>query len=158
MNIIKKHKFLVLFISIFIVLMIIVIFGVIQSNSSSDSNSKYGNRLVGIENMQITDSRLQTVKGNVLSDKSVNDLSHDITGRIIKIFIQVKPETDEIKIQSLMNIILENFTDDEKKFYDFQVFITNEVEETELYPMIAYKHRNNVAFTITKKVGEKNEK
>jgi len=61
-----------------------------------------------------------------------------------------------LTVESLLNLILDNFTEEEKSFYDFEVFITNE-EEKELYPMIAYKHRNNVTFTITKKVGVENE-
>jgi len=157
MNFIKNHKILVLFIGIFIVLMIVVVCLIVQSSSSKDGNNKYGNRLVGIENVQIPDSRLQNIKEKVINDKNTNGVSYNITGRIVKVFIEVKKETDEITIESLLNLILENFTEDEKKFYDFQIFVTNEEETAELYPMIAYKHRNNVTFTITKKVGEENE-
>ena len=56
----------------------------------------------------------------------------------------------------MLNIIIDNFTDEEKKFYDFQVFITCEAKQ-ELYPMIAYKHCNNQVFTITKKEGSNDE-
>lgn len=156
MNFIKNHKILVLFIIIFIILMIITSLVFRNVFFSNNGNDKYGNRLNGIEKVQITDSRLQNIKEKLLSNKSTNSVSYNISGRIIKFFIQVKLETDELSVEALLNVILENFTDDEKKFYDFEVFITNE-EEKELYPMIAYKHRNNVAFTITKKVGVENE-
>lgn len=157
MNFIKNHKILVFVISLLIVLMIIISLWIMSATSSVDPNSKYGNRLAGIEKVEIADSRLQTVKEKILNDKNTNQTTYKIDGRIIKFFIEFKPETDELTIESLLNLILENFTDDEKKFYDFEVFITNEEEKAELYPMIAYKHRNNVTFTITKKAGEKNE-
>lgn len=152
----RKHKFLILFIVVFIILIVSGVVIVDNLTSSDDSNSKYGNRLKGIENVEIMDSRFQSVKGKLLDNKYTNTASYNISGRIIKFFIQVKSETDELSVEDLLNIILENFTEEEKKFYDFEVFVTNEKEE-ELYPMIAYKHRNNATFTITKKVGKENE-
>ena len=156
MNFIKKHKILVIVLVIFIVLMVVL--GICFKNVflAEESNDKYGNRLNGIEKVQITDSRLSKVKEKILNDKNTNTVDYNISGKIIKFFIQVKAETDELTVESLLNLILDNFTEEEKSFYDFEVFITNE-EETELYPMIAYKHRNNVTFTITKKVGVENE-
>lgn len=157
MNFIKNHKILVLFIVIFIILMVVIGISFKNMFFSENINDKYGNRLNGIEKVHITDSRLQEIKEKLLSNKSINTISYNISGRIIKFFIQVKSETDELSVESMLNVILESFTDEEKGFYDFEVFITNE-EEKELYPMIAYKHCNNVTFTITKKVGVENEK
>jgi len=156
MNFIKKHKILVILLVIFIVLMVVL--GICFKNVflTEESNDKYGNRLNGIEKVQITDSRLANVKEKILDSKNTNTVTYNVSGKIIKFFIQVKAETDELTVESLLNLILDNFTEEEKSFYDFEVFITNE-EEKELYPMIAYKHRNNVTFTITKKVGVENE-
>lgn len=156
MNFIKSHKNLIIFITVFVILMIVAGLCLIVLFATDESSDKYGSRLNGIENVLITEERFNTVREKLTSNKNVNTVSSNITGRIIKYFIKVKVDTDEITVDELLNIILTNFTDEEKKFYDFQVFITNE-EEKELYPMIAYRHHNNVAFTITKKVGEKNE-
>lgn len=156
MKFIKNHKNLVIFIIIFVILMIVAGLCVSVLFTTEESSDKYGGRLNGIENVPITEERFNTVKGKLIDNKNVNTVSSNVTGRIIKFFIEVKVDTDEITVDELLNTILTNFTDEEKKFYDFQTFITNE-EEKELYPMIAYKHHNNVAFTITKKVGEKNE-
>lgn len=156
MNFIKNHKILVLFVVILVILMTIIGICFKLVFFPENTNDKYGSRLNGIEKVQITDSRLQNIKEKILDNKSTNTVSYNITGRIIKYFIQVKVNTDELTVESLLNLILDNFTDEEKRFYDFEVFITNE-EKQELYPMIAYKHRNNVTFTITKKVGEEDE-
>lgn len=156
MKFIKKHKVLIICLIIFTVLIFVGSVFVVKSFSEKDPNAKYGNRLNGIENVQITETRLKNVGEKILSNKSVKKTESSISGRIIKLFVEVKSDTDELSVQSFLTIILDNFTEDEKKFYDFQVFITNE-EEKELYPMIAYKHRNNASFTVSKKVGDKNE-
>ena len=156
MNFIKSHKNLIIFITIFVILMILAgVCGYVLF-ATDESSDKYGNRLNGIENVLITEERFNTVKEKITSNKNVNRVTANVTGRIVKVFIEVKKETDEKTIDELLNIILTNFTEEEKKFYDFETFITNE-EKTELYPMIAYRHHNNITFTITKKVGKEDE-
>lgn len=152
MSFIKKHKLLLLMIFIFIILIVVAAIFCKNIFSSNDSNSKYGNRLDGIEQVEIKESRLNNIKEKLLDNKNTNTVSYNVSGRIIKFMIEVKSETDELSVEELLNIILTNFTEQEKSFYDFEVFISNETEE-ELYPQIAYKHRNNSKFTITKKVG-----
>ena len=156
MNFIKKHKVLISMLIVTVIVFSIIAFCFTKVFLSSGGN-KYGNRLNGIENYQITDLRFDSVKEKLMNNKNTTNMSASITGRIIKFFIEVKTETDELTVESLLNLILDNFTEEEKDFYDFEVFITNE-KDVELYPMIAYKHRLNSSFTITKKVGKENEK
>ncbi|MBE6152034.1 MAG: hypothetical protein E7165_01815 [Firmicutes bacterium] len=157
MKFIKNHKVVISLIVIYVIVFGIIGFCFTKVFLSSNGGNKYGNRLNGIENVQITDLRFNSVKEKILGNKNTNDTYFGLTGRIIKIFIEVKSETDELTVQSLLNLILDNFTEEEKKFYDFEVFVTSEKDE-ELYPMIAYKHCNNSSFTTTKKVGKENEK
>ena len=48
-------------------------------------------------------------------------------------------------------MMLEKFTDEEKKFYDFQIFI-NSSEESDIYPIIGYKINTVEEFSWTGKV------
>lgn len=154
MKFIKKHKVLIIVLIIIAVLIAVCSVFVVKSFSDKDPNAKYGNRLNGIDKVEITETRLKNVSEKLLDNKITKKANFNISGRIVKLFIEVKNDTDELSVQSLLTVILENFTEDEKSFYDFEVFITNESEK-ELYPMIAYKHRNNKAFTLSKKLGEK---
>lgn len=156
MNFIKKYKILVILSLVFIVLTVVLVICFKGLFLEENINDKYGNRLNGIEKFQVNDGRLESVQEKILNSKNINIAFSNISGRIIKFFIQVKDDTDILTVESLLNLILDNFTDDEKSFYDFEVFITNE-KEKELYPMIAYKHCNKLTFTITKKVGVENE-
>lgn len=156
MSFINKHKIMIILIIVFVVLMIVTGICAKKLFFSNNSNGDYGNRLDGIDQVRITDSRIDNAKGKLLNNKNCNTVTLNVGGRIIKTFIEVKSGTDELSIEEMLNVIISNFTDEEKAFYDFQVFVTNEAKE-DLYPMIAYKHRNRPVFTVTKKVGEKNE-
>lgn len=155
MTFIRKHKFVIAVSAIFIVVLLTLIIILIPA-LSKDENDKYGGRIDGIENVKITDSRVDNVKGKVLNNENINKITFRLDGKLIKFFIEVKKDTDEINVESILNTIIDNFIEEEKNFYDFQVFITCE-EKHPLYPIVAYKHCNNQVFTITKKEGSKNE-
>ena len=155
MTFIRKHKFVILISAISIIAIFISVFIMINSLSQEDNN-KYERRIQGIENVEITDSKIDNIKAKVLEDTSVNKITFRLDGKLIKFFIELKKDTDEIIIDNILDIILDSFTEKEKKFYDFQVFVTCE-EKQKPYPIIAYKHRNNELFTITKKEGSNDE-
>lgn len=155
MTFIRKHKFAIVVSIIFIIVLLAIIFSLIRI-LSEDENDKYGKRIAGIENVKITDSRIDNVKGKILDDQNINKITFRLDGKLVKFFIEVKKDAVELNVESILNIIIDKFTEEEKSFYDFEVFITCE-EKQKLYPMIAYKHRNNQVFTITKKEGSNNE-
>lgn len=155
MTFIRKHKFVIVLSAIFIVVLFTVIIILIPV-LSEDENDKYGNRIAGIENVRISDSRVDNIKGKILDNENINKIIFKLDGKLIKFFIEVKKDTNELTIENMLNIIIDNFTEAERKYYDFEVFITCE-EKQVLYPMIAYKHRNNQVFTITRKEGSNNE-
>lgn len=145
MNFIKRNKILVTILTLlFIVIILLTIYIYLyQSNSN-----KYGNRLNGIENVLIADTKIDNIKEKVLSNDNCNTITYKLDGKIIKFFIDVKPETDELTLESIFNLILDGFTDSEKSFYDFEIFVTS---TSKSYPVIAYKHRNNQVFSISRK-------
>lgn len=145
MNFIKKNKILVTILTlIFIIIILLAIYIYLyQSNSN-----KYGNRLNGIENVLIADTKIDNIKEKVLGNENCNTITYKLDGKIIKFFIDVKPETDELTLESIFNLILDGFTDSEKAFYDFEIFVTS---TSKSYPVIAYKHRNNQVFSISRK-------
>lgn len=155
MAFIRKHKIVIALSAIFIVVLLAIII-ILSSVLSEDENDKYGSRIDGIENFKITNSRVDNIRGKVLENQNINKITFRLDGKLIKFFIEVKKDAGELNVESILNIIIDDFTEEEKQFYDFQVYITCE-EKKESYPMIAYKHNNNQVFTITKKEGSKDE-
>ncbi len=145
MNFIKKNKVLVAILTlVFVFIIILAIYIYLYQNNSN----KYGNRLNGIENVLISDNKITNIKDKLLSNNNCNTVNYKLDGKIIKFFIDVKPETDELSLESMFNLILDGFSDSEKAFYDFEIFVTS---TSKSYPVIAYKHRNNEVFSISRK-------
>lgn len=153
MTFIRKHKFVIAICAIFVVFLS---FGIIIIYNLLHEEDKYINRIEGIENVIISDSKIDNIKNKILEDKSISKITFRLDGALVKFFVEVKKDNSDFNIENMLNIILDNFEDDEKKFYDFQVYVTCE-EKQKPYPMIAYKHCNNQTFTITKKEGSNNE-
>lgn len=152
MNFIKKNKILLLTLSVLFILLLLI---VIYICSYKNNSNKYGNRLNGIENVIINNNTVENVKQTILNNDNCKNVSYKLDGRLVKIFIEVKPDMDELSLESLFNSILDKFSKEEKAFYDFEIFVTS---ESGSYPLIAYKHRNNDVFSITRKEVVDNEK
>lgn len=151
MNFIKKHKILIVFV---LILFIILVLSTIYIYSYKNNKDKYGNRLNGIENVIISNDTVENVKQTVLNNNNCISVSYKLDGKLIKLFIEVKPETDELSLESVFNLVLDQFSESEKAFYDFEIFVTS---DSDMYPLIAYKHRNNDIFSITRKEVIENE-
>ncbi|NLL44243.1 MAG: hypothetical protein GX247_01065 [Mollicutes bacterium] len=146
MEFIKKHKFKLIGLFILVILMLFAFLGIKELIYPNNRISLYGNRLEGIEDVKISDKKLKESKEELLKNKNVEKVSTDIKGRIINYIIEVKPDTDLVTSKSLATKLLEFFSDKEKEYYDFQVFLVTNEEDNELYPMIGYKHKTSVGF------------
>ena len=53
---------------------------------------------------------------------------------------------EEETAKNYANKILENLSDDVKSYYDIQVLVDSDNEESEVYPIIGYKHKTTDMF------------
>ena len=126
-----------------------------------DENAVYGNRLDGIDNVLITDDKVNEVVNFIKEDNSISDASIHIKGKIINIIIKVSKKENTIdKMKEKSKDIIEKFSKDEIDFYDFQFFIKNEDGN---YNLIGYKNKNNEGISwssdeINSEVDENEEK
>ena len=106
-----------------------------------DELAVYGNRLDGIEDVQITDERKDEVNKYIKEDENVLSSSVSTQGKIVNISIKVESKDNTIdKMQEKGKLIIEKFSEEEIAFYDFQIFIKNEDAN---YNMIGYKNKKN---------------
>lgn len=146
MKFIKKHKVGLIVLFVCLLLMVLLFFGIKNAFFSNIEESKYGNRLDGIENYPVEDSLVNEIKDMLMETEDVNEVTYDLEGRIINFIIEVKSDVDLTTSHSLADKIAEKFTDEYKAFYDIQIFLTCEDETSELYPTIGYKHKTSVGF------------
>lgn len=136
---ILKNKLLSILIGL---VLLIFIFGLIVIKIlifPSYSVSKYGNRLDGIQDVKLDDSRFNDIKNNFEAKSGFTVDKFRLSGRIVNIFINVDNiSKDEVKSEALK--LVNSFSEDEIKFYDFQVFVNGSDEG---YPIIGYKNKNS---------------
>lgn len=134
MKIFKNYRFyLILFILIvFVAALIITTQSFLYNN---DVSSLYGNRLEGVENVKISEQKTSTIIEKVTDYDEVKSVSIDINGRIINVVIREKEDLKVELAKELPSIVLNEFTDLELEFYDFQFFVVSEN-----YSLIGYKN------------------
>lgn len=132
---------------IYIVLVLFIIFGAFVFVTMKayldpvDENAVYGNRLNGIEKVPITDTKKEEVINFIKEDESIENPTVSVTGKIVNISIKTTSKENTIdKMKEKSKLILEKFSEEEIKFYDFQFFIKNEEAN---YNLLGYKNKKN---------------
>lgn len=114
-------------------------------------NDTYGNRLDGIENVQITDTHKEEIASFIKEKDKVESVVINIKGKIIYITTTLKDgkttDAESIAIKSL-----EKLTEDEKNFYDINFIFDKKDDAT--FPIMGYKKSNATIISWTKNNGE----
>lgn len=143
---IKNHKkqciiggiiFLVIFFAIIIWLFIIPIF----------SNNKYGDRLDGIEDHEISSETIDTIEEALLDNEQILDFSYNNEGRCLRFIITVDSEMSTDDAKALGDVILENIDEDDQSYYDIEFYVDTE-EDNDNYPIAGYKHKTSDTFVF----------
>lgn len=145
MKFIKSHKTLCIILAIVFILLIagIVLFIKFSPDTHKDV---YGNRLVDIEKYPIDQERLQVMSTEFATNlEGVQSVNHNIKGRRINITIKLGASVPKDIAIQYANKTLEYFTDEVKSYYDIQIFLLTD-EESEIYPMIGYKHKTSSTY------------
>lgn len=152
MEFFKRNKVTVIIGTIFLVIMIAAGIALVKLVYPDSKKDLYGNRLDGIEEVLIEDVKIEEIKQSLTDTGKVNTVTYDLKGRLVNFIVDVKKDTDKVTSRALTDKILTSFTEEQKNFYDFQVFLTSIEDETsEIYPMIGYKHKTTVNFVWTNK-------
>ncbi len=147
MKMVKKNKFTIIVVLLFTIL-IFCTYEVKKLFFPNEGKAIYGDRLVG--KVEVDKSVYQTVESKIKESDKVKKATARENGKLINIYITVADDTSIEDAKKLTSNILEPFTDSQKGYYDFQVFITKESASENNFPIIAYKHHNSSDFVWTK--------
>lgn len=147
MNFIKKHKqeSILLLIVILILLFSGIAFAVVWFQGSSDT---YGDRLDGIDKVELSDKYIKEAVDAIKKDRDyVTKVTYSLEGKLLSFLVTVKDETDINTSKTMGDVIISSFKEEELKFYDIQLFVSDSgtIEESK-YPIIGYKHKTSEAF------------
>ena len=137
---IKKNVLLSILILIFILIIILGLVSIKVLVFPHYSVDKYGDRLENIETVKLSNSRFDEIKGSFDAIDGFNIDKFELSGRIVNIYISVKDDFDVNTAKESASKLVSLFSEDEIKFYDFQVFVTSNGDK---YPIIGYKNKNS---------------
>ena len=149
---IENNKGLSILIILGIVLLIIITIILVEFMKETNSN-KYGTRLDGINNVKISEKKLNSIEKTIKEKEEVVKTDIRVQGKIVYINITYKTDTELDSAKEIANGILEEFEEDELKYYDFSCFLIEEDDkdkETEEFKVTGNKHHKLEEFTYIK--------
>lgn len=112
-----------------------------------DSKAIYGTRVEGIEEVRLTNNQEEQIKAELEED--VEDVTIREAGRLINVIITVQDEMSRDNAKELTSKVISPLKDNQKKYYDIQVFVQKS-QKTKEFPIIGYKHHSKKDFSWTK--------
>ena len=147
-NFIKNNKVTVVAF-IICVIFVILVFAVKLTFFPNEGTAIYGDRLDGIEEVEITYKQQEDIIKSLEDKDEVKKVSCDIKGRTLNVLITVNDDVELDPAKALTSSITDNLEEDQTSYYDIQVFISKDNDDTR-FPIIGYKHQNKDGFSWTK--------
>lgn len=144
----KEHKVVVAAV-IFMLIIVVLAFFVKEAFFTNSKNAVYGNRLDGIEKVKIDSNQKDEIIKNVEEDSAVKKATYKLQGKIINITIIVNDDIGLDTAKAVAGKVLEKIEEDQKKYYDVQVFIKKDTDAKD-FPIIGYKQHSKGEFSWTK--------
>lgn len=143
---IKKNSSLVIAISV-VVLVLVAIFLIKNVFMFDENQAIYGSRLDGVKKVKISANQKSNAESKVSENSKKAKIR--IAGKIVNAIITTNDDLSLEDAKKMGDSILEEFTDEQKKFYDFQFLIKNDKNKSQ-YPIIGYKQRSREGITWTR--------
>lgn len=132
---------------IVLALVLIIILGVIFIRLlSGNSSNKYGNRLDGIEEVKIAKKVYEAVEEEIMATEAVEKVTTRLQGKIVYTTIVLKSDTGVDKAKEIASNTLDNYSEEQLKYYDFSFFLKWEKEDG-MVVITGNKHNNMDSIT-----------
>ena len=145
----RKHK-RVINIGGIIIIGCLLFYGVMSFFTDNTSSPIYGNRLNGINKVKIERKDLKAAKKTLEEEGNITSADVRVEGKIIIVDVTVTKDTSLDDAKKSASKVTSIFDGKEVKFYDFEIFIENEDEKKEAYPIIGHKKASKDSFSWTK--------
>ncbi len=146
MNFLKKNRSTIIAVLVFLIVLIIV-FKFIGMITGDEEKAIYGDRIDGIEAVQITRDKEQQIEEAIKNDTS--KVSIKTAGRLVTIIATVQPEMSRDVAKNLANEAIKPLKADQLKYFDIQIIIKKDTEDAS-FPIIGYRQHTKDTFVWTK--------
>ncbi len=149
MNYIKKNKYTILAILVFVLLVFV---GVEIKNIlvPDEGRAVYGNRLDNIEKYPISTNTFTDIETGLKENSKVVNVTNTLHGKIINLIITV---TDDVTIEEakiLANSTISFFKNNELDYYSLNVYVKKLNPELNNFPIEGYKDPESKDLVFTK--------
>ncbi len=141
MSFIKKHKKLCI-VGLILVILLIMLVLILKRFSVDYSLDEYGDRLEGIEKVEIKKSESDKLVSEIKALDQVKKANYRLKGRLVYIEIEFNEDVSVETAKEIASKSLDYFTDKQKSFYDFEFILSNE-KDIEGYPELGSKHKSS---------------
>lgn len=146
----KNNRVYVILMVVSIVCILSVLIGVVLYFVGQSSKDPYGNRLEGIETVELSEDRLTELENVIKENELVSKVNANIQGKIIYIVVTLSDGTptdsENISVKAM-----EKLSEEEKAFYDIQfIFNSTSDKDDNVFPIMGYKKSSNTAISWTK--------
>ena len=139
----KNNRVYSILMIISIICIVAILVGVVLYFLGQTSKDKYGNRLEGIESVQIKDDKITDIEKKITENELVKSTDAIIRGKLVYITITLNTGT-HADAESIAQSSLELFSEEEKAFYDIQYIVDNKDEKIEEnFPVMGYIKAGN---------------
>ena len=145
---IKNNKLTVITF-IICVIFVIIVFAVKLTFFPDEAKAIYGDRLEGIEKVEITSKEQDKIISKLEEKAEVKKAEVDIKGRILNVIITVNDDVELDVAKALTGTITDTLEKDQTSYYDIQVFVKKDNDDAR-YPIIGYKHQDKDTFSWSK--------
>lgn len=145
----KKQKKMILIGIIVVVVILGLLF--LKSLFFVKQDRVYGNRLDGIEDVEVSESVMDEMASVFKDVEGVKSTDARENGKIINLLIDVGDTTDFNKLKEASNEVYKKLDKDQRKFYDVQVFFFGGGDK---YPIIGYLHKGGTEFVWSNNANE----
>lgn len=139
----KEHRIFTMLMAIVVVCLVLIITVLVNVFYMGNGSNKYGNRLEGVENVQISDSRQSDFENNIANNEKVKKVDIRVQGKIVYITMQIEPGIKIEEAKSIALKTLDEFSDEEKSFYDFNFTLKqNSTENSDGFLISGARNKN----------------
>lgn len=159
MRFIKEHKFTV-FVIVLFVFVVILLYFMYDLFFTNGGKPEYGNRLDGIEEVEITKDNFSKMEEELKKNKSVSKVSFDVSGRTLNIIITVGNDVSVDDAKKIGAGSYDSLSEKQIKYYAIQLFIKKEDSSKNNFPIIGYKQKEvkDISWTKNRAVTSTDEK
>lgn len=126
----RNNRVVVILMSIVFICVLIILFALIKYFYVGNNTSKYGDRLEGIENVEIDDTKKSDVESKLIADDLIDTAKITIQGKIIYISMTFTDKASLVEAEGKALLSFDYFSDEEKAFYDFQFTLKQSASDT----------------------------